>query len=137
MLRRGSLICTLGLAWVAGCAAAGPGPGGSPAAPPAGVAPGTRATLEQVGAAARADAARRSGVAADALQLVSAERVTWRDGGLGCPQPGMAYTMALVPGFRVVLKAGSESFDYHADQRGNLLLCPAGRATDPLGDTAR
>lgn len=128
MLRRCWFVCTLGLAWIAGCAAAEPG---------AGAPLPMRPSLDQVVAAARADAARRSGRAADTLRLVSAERVTWPDGSLGCPRPGMAYTMALVPGFRVVLADGGERFDYHADQRGQLLLCPAGRATDPVDGGTR
>jgi hypothetical protein len=124
MLRRPSLLATLGLAWVAGCAAAGPGPGGAAARP----------TLDDVVAAARADAARLSGRDAAALQLLSAERVTWSDGSLGCPRPGMAYTMALVPGFRVRLAAGTQVYDYHTDLRGTLSLCPAGMAVDPRGE---
>lgn len=131
MSHRASLLFVLGLATVAGCAAAGP----EAAAPPPG--PAARPSLEQVVAAARADAARRSGQPAAALQLLSAERVTWPDGGLGCPEPGRLYTMALVPGFRVVLKAGGETFDYHADQRGALTLCPPGRSREPVGGGAR
>lgn len=119
-----SLLATLGLAWVAGCAAAGPAAGGA-AAPP---------TLDDVVAAARADAARRSGRDGSALQLLSAERVTWADGSLGCPRPGMVYTMALVPGYRVRLGAGADVYDYHTDLRGTLSLCPAGLAVDPRGE---
>ena len=127
MLRRLSCLSILGLAWVAGCAATGVAP--APAAPPA------RPTLEEVVSAARAHAARRSGRAAATLQLLSAERVTWSDGSLGCPRPGMAYTMALVPGYRVRLAAEGDAWDYHADLRGTLVLCPAGQAVEPGRDT--
>lgn len=125
MLRRLSCLSILGLAWVAGCAATVAAPG----------APSARPTLDEVVTAARADAARRSGRDAAALQLLSAERVTWADGSLGCPRPGMAYTMALVPGYRVRLAAGGDSWDYHADLRGALVLCPAGQAVEPGRDT--
>jgi hypothetical protein len=82
--------------------------------------------------AARADAARRIGLAADSFELVGAERVTWRDGSLGCPQPGMSYTMALVPGYRIRLHGAGQLLDYHASVRGALLLCPADRSVEPL-----
>ncbi len=128
MLRRSSLLTILGLAWVAGCAATET----TPAAP---AAPNARPTLDDVVAAARADAARRSGRAAASLQVLSAERVTWSDGSLGCPRPGMAYTMALVPGYRVRLGADGQAWDYHADLRGALVLCPAGLAVEPGRDS--
>ena len=88
-------------------------------------------TLAAIVAAARADAARRTGLAPDALMLVDAQAVTWSDGSLGCPQPGRQYTMALVPGFRVRLRSPAELFDYHASARGGLVLCPAGRSVEP------
>lgn len=81
--------------------------------------------------AALAEAARRTGLARAALQVVSAEDVTWADGSLGCPQSGANYTMALVPGYRIRIQAGAQLLDYHASTRGQLLLCPAGRSVDP------
>ena len=82
--------------------------------------------------AALADAARRA--PGQALSLVKAECVTWRDGSLGCPMPGRAYTMALVPGVRIRVRAGAEVMDYHAGERGMPFLCPADRAAEPLPD---
>jgi hypothetical protein len=85
-------------------------------------------------AAARADAARRSGRDAAAFVLESADAVTWRDGSLGCPRPGMMYTQALVPGYRVRLRLADERFDYHGDRRGRVELCPPGQGVDPVAD---
>ena len=82
---------------------------------------------------AKADAAKRFGVDA---QVTSVQRVTWRDGSLGCPQKGMAYTEALVPGWRLTLKAGERSFDYHASNGGRVIYCAPGRAQEPLPDSA-
>jgi hypothetical protein len=92
----------------------------------------TRLTLASAVQAALVDASQRSGVDASALRVISAEAVTWRDGSLGCPQPGMMYTQALVPGFRVRVLAGAQTLDYHAARFGTPQLCPAGRAVDPL-----
>jgi len=82
--------------------------------------------------AALADAATRFSVQA---AVVKVERVTWRDGSLGCPQPGMAATQALVPGWRVQLAAGERSFDYHASEQGRVVYCPPGRSKKPLPDS--
>jgi hypothetical protein len=94
-------------------------------------------TLEAAVQAALADASRRTGSQIPALQLLSATAVTWRDGSLGCPQPGMVYTQALVPGYRVRIRAAGQDLDYHAALRGAVTYCPAGRAQDPLSDDSR
>lgn len=91
--------------------------------------------IDTVVHAARADAVRRSGRAPDRITLVNAESVTWRDGSLGCPWPGMLYTDALVPGYRVRLRDGGEVLDYHAGERGGLVLCPPGLAREPAPDS--
>jgi hypothetical protein len=112
------------LAGVCGCVAAGSGPASSSAG-----------SLDSLVQAARADAANRTGRPVTALEVLSAEPVTWRDGSLGCPQPGMAYTMALVPGYRIVLGLDGQTFNYHASRRGAWRFCPAGQAVDPLPDS--
>ena len=89
-------------------------------------------SLDDVVRKARADAAQRTQLAPEALELVGAEAVTWRDGSLGCPQPGMGYTQALVPGWRVRLRGPAGVLDYHASVRGGFLLCPPGRGVEPL-----
>jgi hypothetical protein len=94
-------------------------------------------TLETAVQAALADASRRTGLAFDALQVISATPVTWRDGALGCPQPGRVYTQALVPGYRVRVRGAGQEFDYHAGLRGAVALCPADRAVEPLPDDSR
>jgi hypothetical protein len=53
---------------------------------------------------ALADLAHRLAVDAAAIVVVSSEDVTWSDGSLGCPEPGMRYTQALVNGTRVILE---------------------------------
>ena len=87
--------------------------------------------LSAVTAAVLADAAARTGEEPARIEIVSATAVTWADGSLGCPAPGMSYTMALVPGYRIQVRAGEQVLDYHASRRGYFVLCPAGRAVDP------
>ena len=73
------------------------------------------------------DAAQRTGLPEDAIEVVRAEAMTWSDGSLGCPEPGMVYTQALVDGFHVVLDAGGEELDYRVGQGGSFRLCENGR----------
>ena len=81
-----------------------------------------------------ADARQRAGPDGGAVTVVLAEPVTWRDGSLGCPQPGVAYTQALVPGYRVVLDVGGVVYDYRVGRGGRFRLCP-GASAGSLPDT--
>ncbi len=72
---------------------------------------------------AKADLAKRLGIAAAQVTLVSSTEVTWPDGSLGCPQPGMHYTQALVPGSRIVLEVNGTRYNYHASERQAPFLC--------------
>jgi len=88
-------------------------------------------TLASITDAVLADAAQRTGLERARLKVESALAVTWADGSLGCPEPGMNYTMALVPGYRIKVRAGAKVLDYHASRRGYFVLCPDGRSKDP------
>lgn len=82
-------------------------------------------------AAAIADLAAHANVGEDEIEVVAHDEVTWRNGALGCPQPGMAYTQALVEGYRIVLRAKGQEYAYHgADGR------PPFRCDDPDPDGA-
>jgi hypothetical protein len=108
----------------------------APSLPPvAGTNPGNRtmpANLQSIIAAATQDAASRMNIDPGTIEFVRALHVTWSDGSLGCPAPGMQYTQALVPGYRVILRAGGQTLDYHAAANGHLALCPPGRAIEPV-----
>jgi hypothetical protein len=119
----------------AACAASGEEKRATPRAPPtripapalneqpAGQVVSTTAIPIDVRRAVVADAAKRFKVAASAVVLTRAEQVTWPNGALGCPEPGMMYTQALVPGFRVVAKTSGGELLYHTDGLGNLRSC--------------
>lgn len=80
--------------------------------------------------ALNADARDRAGQPNATITLVRAEAVQWPDGSLGCPQPDMMYTQAIVPGYWVVMELDGESFDYRVSERGNFVLCENG--TPPI-----
>ncbi len=84
------------------------------------------------------DAAKRSSLPRAQLRVVDAEFVTWADGAAGCPEPGMMYTQALVPGVRIRIQAGAQLLNYHGARRGGVAFCPAGRVSAPsAGGDAR
>jgi hypothetical protein len=67
--------------------------------------------------------ARRLGVEVSKLTVNVVESVTWSDGSIGCPQPGMSYTQALVPGLRVILEFEGELYYYHGTAPDDLFYC--------------
>lgn len=69
------------------------------------------------------DAQQRTGVSRSQLEIISTEKVTWNDGALGCPQPGRMYTHALVPGYRITIRASDQTLNYHAAETGQFVLC--------------
>ena len=70
-----------------------------------------------------ADAATRAGVAPANVTVVSSEAVTWPDGGLGCPLPGVEYPQVPVDGYRVVVEAAGQRLDYRGRGAGDFRLC--------------
>ena len=135
-MRRARSAVGLGLAMLLAACAVSSEPGG-PASSPGEETPVEKPlipTLETLTETVLDDAAQRTGLDRAALVVESAAAVTWADGSLGCPQPGMNYTMALVPGFRIIVRASEQRLDYHASRRGYFVLCLVGPSADPIGD---
>jgi hypothetical protein len=68
-----------------------------------------------------ADLAGQLDISPGDVTVVAAREVTWPDGSLGCPEPGMMYTQALVDGTLVVLEANGQQYEYHGGTP--LVLC--------------
>ncbi|HEX5695269.1 MAG TPA: hypothetical protein VFZ15_02730 [Acidimicrobiia bacterium] len=84
--------------------------------------PSSEEDLLTLAMAARSDLAQRLGVPETEIAVTGASLVTWNDGSIGCPQPGVSYTQALVEGARVTLLHEGTTYAYH--QGGNdLFLC--------------
>ena len=75
------------------------------------------------------DLAQRLNVPPETIQLVKFEAVTWSDGGLGCPDPGMSYIQVPVDGALIVLQQGDNLYEYHSGGRRPPFLCEPGRST--------
>lgn len=76
------------------------------------------------------DLVTKIGVSAEDITIVVAEAKTWSDGSLGCPDPGVSYTQALVDGSRVLLEVDGRLYAYHAGSDGEPFLC---ESDDPDG----
>jgi len=71
----------------------------------------------------KADAAQKANIDASQVEVISARAVTWNDGSLGCPKPGVMYTQALVPGYQVILSAGGAQYTYHTGRGTSFVEC--------------
>jgi hypothetical protein len=69
-----------------------------------------------------ADLARR-GVDTEAVLVEQVQRVTWNDGSLGCPEPGVMYTQALIDGLWVVVTVAGRQYDYRFGSGDVPTLC--------------
>jgi hypothetical protein len=83
------------------------------------------------------DLARRALVKPETITVISATEQQWSDGAMGCPQPGQMYTQMLVPGYRVIMQAAGDRYAYHADRRGNFIVCSNGLAFPPVKDQTK
>ena len=101
------------------------------AAPSTTNATGGRQQLPPILEEIRIDASKRAGVPLAEVTLLTLEPVTWADGSLGCPEPGMMYTQALVRGYRIRVDAAGTPMTYHTGATSTFVLCPPERAQEP------
>lgn len=80
------------------------------------------------------DLAQRLQIKPGDVVTQQAEAVTWSDGAIGCPEPDMYYTQALVPGYRLVFRVAGTQYYYHGQHGKPPFYCPAERAGEPLSD---
>lgn len=76
--------------------------------------PGDMGLPANVAHTIRTDLSERSGVPIASITFVRVEEVTWSDGCVGIYRPGVACTLALVPGWVAWAQAGSLAYRYHA-----------------------
>ena len=70
-----------------------------------------------------ADVFGRTQAPTSAITIRSIESVTWNDGSLGCPEPDMMYTMAIVEGYRIVIDAAGMQLAYHTGRNQSFKYC--------------
>ncbi|NLE76840.1 MAG: hypothetical protein GX605_08825 [Chloroflexi bacterium] len=123
-LLRGLLV--LLMVGLAGCAS-GPTPTAAAVPKEGAVGGGGGAALgaeeRQAAAVCVAALAERLGLAEAQIEVAALEATNWADTSLGCPEPGTMYAQVITPGYRVVLRAGGESYEYHTDGE-RAVTCP-------------
>jgi hypothetical protein len=63
---------------------------------------------------------------ADKIKLVSTEAVTWPNGCLGIVRMGVMCTQNEVPGFKIILEADGQKYEFHANQDGSVVMLAEG-----------
>jgi len=81
--------------------------------------PGVQELIER----AKADLAQRLSISQSMISIIETKETSWRDGSLGCPQPGIVYSKFPTPGYIVKLGYGSNEFEYHVSIHGDTLYC--------------
>ncbi len=74
---------------------------------------------------AMADLAKREGGGATDIEVIKVEAVEWRNGCLECAKAGEMCTDAIVPGYRIVLRAAGQEYEYRTDQKLTVQYCAA------------
>jgi hypothetical protein len=72
---------------------------------------------------ARADLAKRLGISADLIDVVSLRQVEWPDGGFGCPEPGTLYPQIISMGWEIILVSDGVNYSYHSGGAGDPFYC--------------
>ncbi len=134
-----TLILCVSVLGVAACAAQPGGEGrsgaGAPASDEAGAAPAgdSGEVPEELVAEIVDDLVTRTGAERAAVEVRRAEAVTWRDGSLGCREPGMMSIQVLTEGYWVILRVSGEEYDFRARRGGDFLLCEQEDRVGPAG----
>jgi hypothetical protein len=108
-----------------------PPPSVLPTMPPSPIKPGgglmTRPQAEEwknapeAAVNAAADLAQRLKVDIDTIKLVNAEQIDWPDACMGIQQPGIMCAQVITPGYKVILEANGQQYEYHTNESGSVV----------------
>ena len=79
--------------------------------------------LQTLAAQAASDLAEHLSVDPTQVELIEVRAVTWPDGALGCPQPGVAYIQVQREGSLIRLQVGKTIYQYHSGGGKEPFLC--------------
>jgi|SRR6185436_19053416 len=111
------LIGFLGLSIVLAACSPGSPVLPTPLATSAGAGPDQAEQPEYVRAARQALATARN-FQLNEISTVSVEAIDWSDACLGLGGPAESCAQVITPGYRIILKAGGEEFEFHTDATG-------------------
>jgi hypothetical protein len=83
----------------------------------------TPSGLESLIEKAKEDLAQRLSISVTQVSLVESIEVEWSDSSLDCPQPGMEYLQVITPGYRILLEADGQEYEYHSNRDAYVVYC--------------
>ena len=69
------------------------------------------------------DLSNRLGRTLEEISLAEVTEVEWSDSSLDCPQPGIDYLQVITPGYRIVLAASGQLYEYHTNRAAYFVYC--------------
>lgn len=72
----------------------------------------------EAAASAQRALAEQLGLNIQSITIVQVEPVEWPDACLGIETEGMACAQVITPGFRVILEANGQRYEFHTDSQG-------------------
>ncbi len=86
----------------------------------------TSALPAEISRAVLEDAHKRSRIPLRQLRVVQADIAEWSDGCLGLAEPDVFCTQAIVPGWKVTVVGGQQTFVYRTDSSGSVIKFEGG-----------
>ena len=80
-------------------------------------------SLEKIVTQAKNDLVQRLAIDPEQVELFEVTSVTWPDGSLGCPRPGMEYTQVQVDGLVIRFRVTDSVYEYHSGGGRAPFLC--------------
>jgi hypothetical protein len=71
---------------------------------------------------AEEDLSRHLNVDSGDISVISLDAVDWPDASLGCPKPGQLHAQVITPGYRIVLQAAGQQYEYHSDSEAKQVV---------------
>ena len=71
----------------------------------------------------KADLAGRLSLPAEEITLLEYTEVEWSDSSMDCPERGMSYLQVITPGYRIILQANGNSYEYHSNRDSYFVYC--------------
>jgi len=65
--------------------------------------------------------AQLKGIPASEIAVVSVDAAEWSDSCLGVDTPGLVCLTVITPGYRILLSAGGEQFEFHTNEGGSAV----------------
>lgn len=74
--------------------------------------------------------AQQTGLPVEQVTVVAAEKVDWPDSCLGVHAQGVMCAQVVTPGYRIVLQAGGQNYEYHTNTDGSQSVLAAARQAE-------